>query len=76
MGVSKADVEALTLTRKSVRWWPGAPMFWSIPLCAATTAYGGYPPPPAKNILVLSWFGLLLIRGVRALATKRRWEML
>jgi len=34
---------ALTLTRKSLRWFPGAPMFWSIPLCAAFTAYGGYP---------------------------------
>ena len=32
---------ALTLTRKSLRWFPGAPVFWSIPLCAAFTAYGG-----------------------------------
>lgn len=32
---------ALALIPKSYRQYPGTPAFWSIPICAALTAYGG-----------------------------------
>jgi len=36
------SVSCLSLTPKSYRRYPGTPALWSIPLCAAATAYGGY----------------------------------
>jgi hypothetical protein len=33
---------ALALIPKSYRKYPGSPALWSIPICAALTAYGGY----------------------------------
>lgn len=35
---------ALALLPKSYRNYPGSPALWSIPVCAALTAYGGYIP--------------------------------
>ena len=63
---------ALALIPKSYRQYPGTPAFWSIPICAALTAYGGYIP---YNIMLMARYGTALSDSLNGAGITAAWSL-